>query len=199
MPVYESGVEIGDVTPDWLLGWNNEFTYKNLSFGFLLDFRKGGDVYSISQAFGLDTGIYDVTAVGNMREEGVIAGQNALTHLTFKNEDGTINTTPVNPENFWANGYNICEMAVYDGSFLKLREAHITYTFPQSILKGTTIIKAASVSLFGNNLALLWTHKSNYLNFDPESTTGAGNSSVGFESNSFPPSRSFGLKLNVTF
>lgn len=199
MPQYASSQDIGDVTPDYLLGWSNEFSYKNLSFGFLLDYRKGGDIYSVTQAFGLDTGIMAITAEGDMRENGVVAGQNALTHLTFKNEDGSINTTPVNPEEFWANGYNIRQMAVFDGSYLKLREMHLTYTFPQKLLKSLKIVKAANISLVANNLALLWVHKSNLLHIDPESTTGSGNSGVGFESNSYPPSRSIGMKLGVTF
>ncbi|MDD2952189.1 MAG: TonB-dependent receptor [Parabacteroides sp.] len=199
MPVAESNKEIGDVSPDWLAGFSNEFSYKNWSLGFLLDFRKGGDVYSVSQAFGTYTGIYDFTAEGDLRENGVIAGQNVLTDKVFKNADGSVNTTAVNAEDFFGNYYNICEMAVFDGSFLKLREAHITYTFPKSILAKTKCLKAAHVSLIGTNLALLWVHKSNIIHLDPESTTGALNENVGFESNSYPPSRSFGLKVGVTF
>ncbi len=199
MPMYEENKEIGDVAPDWLMGFNNEFSYKNWSFGFLLDFRKGGDVYSISQAFGTYTGIYDFTAEGDLREKGVVAGQNVMTDKVFKNEDGSINNTAVSAEDFFGNYYTICEMAVVDGSFLKLREAHLTYNFPQSILKKTKYLKAAHVSLVGTNLALLWVHKSNQIHLDPESTTGAANANVGFESNSYPPSRSFGLKVGVTF
>lgn len=199
VPVYKADQHIGDVTPDWLAGWSNEFSYKNWSFGFMLDYRKGGDVYSVSQAFGSQTGIYDYTAAGDIRENGVIAGQNVLTDLVFKNEDGSINTTPVNAEDFFTNFYTIRQMAVFDGSYLKLREAHITYKFPQSILKKTKFIRDAHVSLVGNNLALLWVHSSNLTHLDPESTTGSGNSSVGYESNAYPPSRSFGLKVGVTF
>ena len=199
VPVYEADKEIGDVTPDWLAGWSNEFSYKNWSFGFMLDYRKGGDVYSVSQAFGSQTGIYDYTAAGDIRENGVIAGKNVLTDKVFKNADGSINTTAVNAEDFFANFYSICEMSTFDGSYLKLREAHITYKFPQSVLKKTKFIRDAHVSLVGNNLALLWVHSSNLTHMDPESTTGSGNSSVGFESNAYPPSRSFGLKVGVTF
>ena len=199
VPVYEADKEIGDVTPDWLAGWSNEFSYKNWSFGFMLDYRKGGDVYSVSQAFGSQTGIYDYTAQGNIRETGVIAGKNFMTDKVFKNADGSINNTAVNAEDFFYNFYSICEMSVFDGSYLKLREAHITYKFPQSILKKTKFIRDAHVSLVGNNLALLWVHDSNLTHMDPESTTGSGNGSVGFESNAYPPSRSFGIKVGVTF
>ncbi len=209
MPVYEAGKEIGDVTPKWLAGFSNEFSYKNLSFGFLLDFRLGGDIYSVSQAFGMQTGIYAPTAEGNIREEGVIAGKNYMTDKVFKTADGKVNDVAVNPEDFFYNYYTICEMSVFDGSYLKLREAHITYTFPKSVLSKLKCVKAAHVSLVGTNLALLWVHKSNIAHIDPESTSTGGddpessvhgfNSGVGFESNAYPPSRSFGLKLGVTF
>ena len=60
-------------------------------------------------------------------------------------------------------------------------------------------IDSAKVSLVGNNLAILWLAKNNYTRIDPESSLGSGNSSVGYESNSCPPTRSFGVKLNITF
>lgn len=198
MPKYETGKEIGNVTPDWLAGWSNEFTYKDWSFGFLLDFRKGGDVYSISQAFGSQTGIYDYTAAGDIRENGVIAGKNVLTDKVFKTADGKINDVAVNAKDFFANFYTICQMSVFDGSYLKLREAHLSYTFPKSLLKNS-FIKSAKISLVGTNLALLWVHSSNLTHLDPESTTGSKNGDVGFESNAYPPSRSFGLKVGLTF
>ena len=211
IPVYEAGKEIGDVTPKWLAGFSNEFSYKDWSFGFLLDFRLGGDVYSVTQAFGSQTGILKHTAEGDLRENGVVLGQNYMTDKVFKTADGKINDVAVNAEDFFYNYYTICEMSVFDGSYLKLREAHLTYNFPKSILEKTKCIKAAHVSLVGTNLALLWVHKSNIAHIDPESTSTGGddpettatsrgfNSGVGFESNSYPPSRSFGLKLGVTF
>lgn len=198
MPVYRTAQEIGNVTPDWLAGWSNEFSYKDWSFGFLLDFRKGGDVYSISQAFGSQTGIYDYTASGDIRENGVIAGKNVLTDKVFKTADGKINDVAVNAEDFFYNFYTICEMSVFDGSYLKLREMHLTYTFPKRILS-KTFMKSAKISLVGNNLALLWVHSSNLVHLDPESTTGSLNENVGFESNSYPPTRSVGLKVGITF
>jgi len=199
MPVSQSSQIVGDVTPDWLAGLRNEFSYKDWTVGFLLDYRKGGDIYSLSQAFGSYTGIYDYTAKGDIRENGVIAGKNVLTDKVFKTADGKINDVAVNAEDFFANYYNIVEMAVVDGSFLKLREAYITYTFPRSILSKTKYINGARISLIGNNLALLWTHKSNQIGLDPESTRTSGNDGVGMETNAVPPSRSIGLKLGLTF
>lgn len=209
VPVYKDGQEIGDVTPKWIAGFNNEFTYKEWSLGFLLDFRLGGDVFSVTQRYGMKTGILKQSAEGDLRENGVILGQNYLTDKVFKTEDGKINDVAVNAKDLFYNYRTINEMAVFDGSYLKLREIHATYRLPKALLEKTKCIRSAYVSVVANNLALLWVHKSNIAHIDPESTTTGGdnpesathgfNSGVGFESNSYPPTRSIGFKLGVTF
>ena len=198
-PMIQDNIKIGDVTPDWLAGWSNEFSYKDLSFGFLLDYRKGGDFFSVSQMFGAYTGIYDYTTADNMRENGAIFGKNICPDLNFVNEDGSTNTTVVDPEEAFFYFYDVKELSVIDGSFLKLREAHLTYNLPATLTRKIKWIDSAKVSIVGNNLAILWLAKNNYTRIDPESSLGSGNSSVGFESNACPPSRSIGVKLNVTF
>ncbi|RZK75559.1 MAG: SusC/RagA family TonB-linked outer membrane protein, partial [Pedobacter sp.] len=40
-----------DRWPDWTLGLTNNFTYKNFSLSFLLDFRKGGDVLNATEHY----------------------------------------------------------------------------------------------------------------------------------------------------
>ncbi len=199
VPQYQDNVKIGDVTPQWLAGWNNEFSFKNFSLGFLLDFRKGGDFFSVSQMFGAYTGIYDYTADGGIREKGAVFGEDICKDLTFVNEDGTPNTTAIDPEDAFKSFRKINELATIDGSFLKLREAHLTYTLPASLIKKVKWIDSAKLSIVGNNLAILWLAKNNYTRIDPESSLGSGNSSVGYESNSCPPTRSIGVKLNIAF
>ncbi|MDR2146055.1 MAG: TonB-dependent receptor, partial [Tannerella sp.] len=197
--VYNTNQDIGEVSPDWLAGLRNEFSYKDWSLGFLLDMRMGGDIYSLSQAFGSYTGIYDYSATGDIRENGVILGKNYMTDKVFKTADGQINDVAVNAEDLFSYYYTIRELAVIDGSFLKLREAYITYTFPQAMLAKTKYIRGARLSLIGSNIAMLWLHKSNLVGLDPESTMTSGNDGVGFESNTYPPARSIGLKLGLTF
>jgi len=198
-PMFKSNQKIGDVTPQWLAGWNNEFSFKDFSFGFLLDYRKGGDFFSVSQMFGAYTGIYDYTANGGIRENGVTFGKEICTDKVFVYEDGTPNTSVIDPEDAFYYFYAIKELAVIDGSFLKLREAHLTYTLPQSVTRKVKWLDSVKVSVVGNNLGILWLAKNNYTRIDPESSLGSGNSSVGYESNSCPPTRSFGVKLNITF
>lgn len=199
-PQTSQGQVLGHVTPDWTAGWSNEFSYKNLSFGFLLDYRKGGDFFSVSQYFNTYTGILDYTAAGDIRERPVVLGKDIATEYTFVKEDGTPNDIAIMAHDWFADTwYGVKELSVNDGSYLKLREMHLTYQLPKKLLAKWGWIQDAKVSLVGNNVAILWLSSRNKAKIDPESTEGAGNGSVGFESNSVPPTRSFGLKLNLTF
>ena len=91
-------------------------------------------------------------------------------------------------------------MYVFDGSFLKLREMNVSYRIPKPWLAKTRYISDATVSFIANNLWLIWVHSSNTMRLDPE-TGGVSSDSrgVGFEQASIPSSRSFGLKVNLTF
>lgn len=208
--LYENGTPqtvastvIGNVTPDFLLGWRHDFTYKNLSFGFLLDLRIGGDIWSQSMFHSHQTGAAGITAENGVRERPVIAGKDMATHERFVIPDANGNWMENNFETnayTWFNANGCDETYVFDGSFLKLREAYITYDVPKSFLNKTKYFSRATVSLVGTNLVLLWVHSSNTLRLDPE-TGGVSSDSrgVGFEQASTPGSRSFGIKLGLTF
>jgi TonB-linked SusC/RagA family outer membrane protein len=199
LPTTVSGKKIGNVTPDWLAGWSNEFSYKNLSFGFLLDYRKGGDFFSETQMFTTYTGLLDYTAAGNIRETGVVVGKDVLTNKTAVLADGTPNTKVVSADKWFYSYYSNKELDINDGSYLKLREIHLTYTLPKSVISRIKFIEDAKVSLISSNVAILWLSSKNQAKIDPESSLGSGNTSVGFESNSVPPTRSIGVKFNLTF
>ena len=199
LPTTVSGKKIGDVTPDWLAGWSNELSYKNLSFGFLLDYRQGGDFFSETQMFTTYTGLLDYTAAGNIRETGVVVGKDVLADKVCVLADGKENTKIVSADKWFYSYYSNKELDISDGSYLKLREIHLTYTLPKSLLSTLRFVEDAKVSLVGSNVAILWLSSKNQAKIDPESTLGAGNTSVGFESNSCPPSRSLGIKLSLTF
>jgi len=190
---------LGNVNPDWIAGLNMDFSWKNLSFGFLLDFRKGGDVFSVSQMFGTYTGIYEYTAANGVRENGVVFGKDILTDRTFVKEDGTVNDIVVAPTSAFADFYSNRSFCVFDGSYLKLKDLYITYTIPASRFTKSSLVKAFNVSLVGSNVAILWLHESNIARVDPESSLTSGNDGVGLESNSYMPTRSIGLKVGITF
>jgi hypothetical protein len=61
-------LKIGHTTPDFTMGWRNSFTWKNLSFSFLINARFGGIVTSGTQAVLDQYGVSKASALA--REAG---------------------------------------------------------------------------------------------------------------------------------
>ena len=195
---------VGNVTPDFLAGWRNDFSYKNLSFGAMFDLRIGGDIWSQTVSHAVCAGLASITADGGVRERPIVAGKDVYTDyqfVTLKDGKYVVNDVETCAEDFfeWGGG-NAGEFAVFKGSFLKLRELYMTYLLPKRLLENSKVIKRATISLIANNVALLWVDKSNHMRIDPE-TGGVSSDTrgMGFEQASVPGSRSFGVKLNLTF
>jgi TonB-linked SusC/RagA family outer membrane protein len=195
-----SPVELGNVNPDWNGGIRNTFNYKNYSLSILVDMRKGGDVVSMTKAVGQYAGILQNTVDGGIRENGMIVNGVYDAGVKIKNVDvsGQPNTTRISARTYFKASRPWGELAVVDGSFVKLREISLSTTISPEILKKIGI-QTLTISAFGKNLALLYKDKSNDVNIDPEVSTGGSISGTGLEAYQLPPSRTFGLKLNLNF
>lgn len=182
---------IGNITPDWIGGLRNKFTYKNVSLGFLIDTQKGGDIFSLDMYYGLATGLYKETAVGTIRETGVLN--------TGVAPDGTPNTVVSKNPGVYSNNYGYlaqpAKAFVYDASYVKLREVSITYNFPKRMFEGT-FVNSATFSLLGSNL---WIISKNLPYADPESGLSSGNNSRGYSVGSLPTTRDIGFNLTFKF
>ena len=200
LPKYNSTPTIlGKVTPDWVGGLTNTLSYKNVSFSFLLDVRKGGDVFSVTQWFGYQSGVIEATVANGVRENGLVVGQNILQNEKTMMDNGKPNDITAHAEDYFHSLWGGRETAIIDGSFIKLRQIQLSYAFPSSITKKAAWLKGASISLFSHNVALLYTHKSNVAHIDPETGFGVGNDGLGIEQYQIPSNRSTGLKLDVKF
>lgn len=209
-------IPLGSYDPDWSGSLSNTFSYGGLQFSFMLDTRQGGNIFSVTQAFGEYTGVLSTTLKG--REEyfgpdpdGAVdpeTGEPIIIALPGFPVSGVIQTgtdadgnpiyeefsTRVRPDLYYKSLFDrtIREAHVYDASYIKLREARLSYTFPQSIMARLPF-SSLTMSLIGRNLAL-WTDMPN---IDPETSFDAGNAQ-GFEFGQLPAPRSFGLSINVT-
>ncbi|HEX6533164.1 MAG TPA: SusC/RagA family TonB-linked outer membrane protein [Gemmatimonadaceae bacterium] len=179
---------LGTVQPDWVGGWNNQFKFKNLSFGFLFDIHEGGSIYSVSNMFGTYTGVFANTIKGRENDWNdpglVIKGIDDATNAP--------NTTTVTAEDYYQSLFPIHEAFTYDDSWIKLREVRFGIDLPSSI---TSRLRASSVSLafVARNL---WTH-TNVPNIDPEFAYSTGNFQ-GMEFAALPTPKSFGLNVQIT-
>ncbi len=73
----------------------------------------------------------------------------------------------------------------------------LTYSLPRSILGSQKVLNGVDLSVFGRNLAILYT---NVENFDPEvSSRDARQTSQGSEFGSNPSARNIGFRVKFTF
>jgi TonB-linked SusC/RagA family outer membrane protein len=198
---------IGNVNPDWTGGIRNSFSYKNFDFSFLIDWQRGGDVFSLDLWYGISTGLYKETAglneLGNPKRDPIVQnedGSYASNTGGILNpgvyDDGSPNTRRVRGDYYAADGYAVSPNArfVYDASFIKLREVVLTYNLPTTLLAKTPI-RGASLSFVGSNL---WIIDKNLPHADPEASQSGGNIQ-GWQSGVMPMTKNYGFTLNVKF
>ncbi len=193
---------IGNVNPDWVGGISNAFKYGDFNLSFLVNFRKGGDIFSVTDWFSSYTGVLEKTAVAGIRENGLIVGKDVLKNQrAMKTVNGKLETNDirVSAEDYFHSLYGGRESGIIDGSFIKLREIVFGYSLPNRVISRLGWLKGANLSLIARNVALLYTDKSNDAHIDPEAGMGAGNDGLGIEQYNIPSNRSFGLRLNLTF
>ncbi|WPO76919.1 SusC/RagA family TonB-linked outer membrane protein [Flavobacterium sp. KACC 22761] len=192
---------IGNVTPDWIGGIRNKISYKQLSLGFLIDMQKGGDIFSLDQYYGQNSGLYESTA--GLNELGYpvrnTLANNGGVILPGVNADGTPNTTrtpaPEVAGGIYGYTKNPQKAFIYDASYIKLREASITYNFPNDVLSKMKLT-GLKLSLVGSNL---WIIHKNLPDADPESGLSSGNLSAGYSSGSLPTTRNIGFNVTLKF
>jgi TonB-linked SusC/RagA family outer membrane protein len=181
---------IGDPNPDFILGWNNTFTYKNLTLSFLLDWKEGGDVWN-GTAWALSFfGRSQLTA--DTREETPIVLDGVL-------PNGSPNNIPiVRDRDYWTSAVggfgSVGEQFVDDGGWVRLRELSLSYQLPKKVL-GKMPIESAYFTFTGRNLWI----DTDYNGVDPEtSLTGSGNGQ-GFDYFNNPGTKSYMFKVGFNF
>jgi TonB-linked SusC/RagA family outer membrane protein len=183
-------VKLGSFQPDYLIGFNNTFTYKNFKLGILIDGRFGGQVYAGTEA-AMD-GAGNSASTLQYRDGGVVVDG------VIRQDDGSFldNDQTITAQQYWGAMSGIGENYLMDQTNVRLREFSLTYNFPSSLL-ANSIVKGASVSLIGRNVFFLY--KGFDGGFDPEANLGTSNAGQGILYYSMPTARSIGFNLNVKF
>lgn len=192
---------IGDTNPDWLMGITNTINYKAWSLGFLIDIQQGGAVFSLDQYYGENTGLYPNTAyindLGNPVRNSIENGGGYINPGV--NENGEPNTVRVdagNPDVGSPFGYATYPQSefVYDASYVKLRQASLTYTMPSRFLDNT-FMTGLQFTVTGSNL---WIIHKNTPYADPESGLSSGNAQ-GYITGSLPTTQDYGFNIKAQF
>jgi len=180
---------LGNVNPDWTGGWANEVRFKSFALNALVDFRHGGQNFSVGNWWGQYAGILESTLQG--RE--VDWNKPGLVVHGIDKASGKPNTTNVTAEDYNHTVYPINEAAIYNSGFTKLREVRLSYDVPSRFAAKVRATQM-NIALVGRNLAT-WTK---FPNYDPENSTSAGNGGQGYDMGAMPTTRSFGLNFTIT-
>jgi TonB-linked SusC/RagA family outer membrane protein len=177
--------KVGNVNPDFLLGWNNDLTFKNFFASVLVDAKFGGVAFSKTQAFLDAYGVSEKTAA--QRDAGSIP-INAIM--------GTTAVTSIDPYIYYQNvgdRNRIMEPYVFSRTNIRLAQVVLGYTFRSQ--NESSFFKDASVSLIGRNLFFFYKKAP----FDPEQAMSTNNSMQSNDVFSMPATRSMGFNLKFTF
>lgn len=202
--------QVGFADPDWIWGFNTQFTYKNLALNIALDGRVGGLAQSITEMYMWRSGNHPNSLTEERYLDAANSGTKNFLGEGVKVVSGTIvydaNYNVVSDTRVFAPndvkttyksyvealhkgtawGGSASPADLYSTTFLKLREVSLTYSLP-TYMAQTIGSKNVSVSLIGQNL-VYWAKQFKYSDIDG-----------GSENFTDPSMRYIGLNLKVDF
>jgi TonB-linked SusC/RagA family outer membrane protein len=188
-PLRENSLSVlGNIQPKWTGGWSNQFSFGNFSVNTLIDARKGGKLYSVTNMFGEYAGVLENSIPGrevDWNNPGVVV-------QGTDNVTGLPNTTSITAEEYYHGLFAYTERYVYDAGYVKFRELRLSYNLPASLAGKIMGAHGATIAFTGRNLKM-WT---NVPNIDPEFAYSSRNDQ-GIEVNMSPNPRSIGFNLRI--
>jgi TonB-linked SusC/RagA family outer membrane protein len=198
----EPGV-VGNPNPDYKMGFSTGIRYKGLTVNALLDYTKGGDMYSVTVTSLMGRGVTKDTE--DRETSWIIPGYygDANTGLPILVDGQKVrNTTAVSTNGlYFGNTFAInspTEMQIYDATLWTLREVSIGYDLPK-VWFNKTPIGSANISVSGRNLWYFAPNMPKHTNFNPESASYGSSNVSGIELSAAPTTKRFGVNLRVTF
>lgn len=141
--------KIGDVVPDFNLGFNTTFNYRGFNAFMLWDAQVGGDIYN-----GTAQWPYREFLAGAVDQRGKAEG----------------NKKPIQYYSALYNTNAVNSHFVEDGTYLKLRELSLSYSFGRSALSNIfgegvgNLLRELQIGVVGRNLLTF----TNYSGYDPD-------------------------------
>jgi TonB-linked SusC/RagA family outer membrane protein len=195
-PLYdETDRVIADPNPDWTGAVRSSLTLMgNMTLSGLVDFKRGGDIWNGTRGALYYFGTHAGTLIRNTQQTfgsngfypGAVAGPGAGTAVTIDQGwyTGNIGSGFTGPSSQF----------IEDGSYAKLREISLAYTFDQPWVSRVAGMSSIDVRIAGRNL-YTWT---DYTGIDPETNLGGAEVFVqGIDYFNNPQTRSFVLSIGL--
>lgn len=172
---------IGDPNPDFIWGWNNDFRWKNFDLNVFFQGSYGNDILSYT-----------------LMELDLLSGINNATTAALNRWTPTNTNTDI-PKAAVGRTRRVSTRWIYDGTFTRLKNLSLGYSFPRQIVDRLKISKLRVYVSAQNVLTF-----TSYRGYDPEvnyQSTGAtnGNRNLGLDYGSYPNAKNYTFGLNVGF
>jgi TonB-linked SusC/RagA family outer membrane protein len=168
--------DVGNSNPDFLLGWNNTFKFKNFDLSFLVDGRFGGKVVDMTESY-LDY-YGDSQATATARDNGGVL----------------VNGTKIDAKLYYqdiGSRQGALAQYAYSATNVRLREAALGYTFAFK----NKAISNLRLALTARNLFFFYLKAP----YDPDTTLSTDNGLQGIDLFGQPSVRSIGFNVSAKF
>ena len=169
----------GDRNPDFVIGFQNTFKYKNLSLSMLLDVRKGGDIFNGTEFWMYQNGISTRTL--DREQPRVVQGiiRDGLENTATPTQNN-IAVTPYLQNEYYRSGSVDADFIEKDVNWLRMRDITLSYRMLSETLKKTAI-KSLSFNITMTDAFMI----TNYTGADPAvnglNASAGGAGGVGFD------------------
>jgi TonB-dependent starch-binding outer membrane protein SusC len=200
---------IGNPTPKFTGGLNQNFGYKQWDLSVFMNFSYGNDIFNANKientnGYSINSNMLNIMA--NRFKTVTENGQTAIWTTTVGTTTTVYGIPPAQLKALNANAdiwtplkatnsaYYTHSWAIEDGSFIRLNNITLGYTLP---VKSLVKMKMSKLRFYAtaNNLAVI----TNYTGYDPEVSVRKSPLTPGVDYSAYPKSRSFIFGVNATF
>jgi hypothetical protein len=199
---------IGHALPKFTGGFNQSFTWKGFDASIFVNFSYGNDIFNankleFSNAYGVDANMLAIMegrwkvidAKGNLIQKEVATPSIAVIGISPDSLAAVNAGATIWSPGRSTNGFAPSSFAVEDGSFIRINNITVGYTFSSTVLKRLHI---SSLRAYGTiyNVATI----TGYSGYDPDvNARRSALTTPGVDYAAYPRGRSFIFGVNVTF
>lgn len=167
---------IGNPNPDFIWGFNNDFSFRNFDLNVFFQGSQGNDLLSYT-LLELET----LSGINNSTTE-------ALKRWTTSNTNTNV------PKVATGRPQRVSSRWVFDGSYARLKNLALGYSLPGDVIKRLKMQRARFYVSAQNILTF-----TDYRGYDPEVNYRNANLNAGADYGSYPNAKSYTAGLNITF
>jgi TonB-linked SusC/RagA family outer membrane protein len=183
-------VQIGNVNPDFNASFTSNFRFKNLSAYVLVDWVQGGNIYNATRQW----------PFFENRDRIVDQASKPAANCAGSTDPTCPYSTGKKPIEYYQalyNGINPIDFFVENGTYVKIKELNVAYTFDRSTLQKLNLgVNSLKIGVIGRNLFTF----TKYSGYDPEVAGLSGDPfSFRIDGFSYPNFRTFTGFMEINF